>query len=317
MNLKLYAKNPGLAVAAFLLSAEICCCGARPGNKVVDDGFSGRKAQLEERLEEIVKDLPGQVGVAVIVDGRDTVAVNNSADYPLMSLFKLHQALACCHILEENGTGLDSVMTIDRKTLDMETWSPMIGDYKEERLRLTVRELLRYILVSSDNNASNILFDSIISPEETDRYIRSAIPSGEFRIIHRESDMKRDMGKSYENRSSPLAYAVLVDKIFNDSLVSPGNQAFIREAMADCQTGLERINAGLPKDEGIGFAHKTGSGYVNSRGEIVAVNDGGYVSLPSGKGYSIAVLIKDFGGSQQEAEKVISRISEAVYESVR
>lgn len=42
----------------------------------------------------------------------------------------------------------------------------------------------------------------------------------------------------------------------------------------------------------------------------------GYVLLPSGKGYSIAVLVKDFGGDQEEAEKIIAQISKAVYEFI-
>lgn len=77
---------------------------------------------------------------------------------------------------------------------------------------------------------------------------------------------------------------------------------------------MARIAAGLP--EGVSFAHRTGSGYINSRGEVIAVNDGGYVLLPSGMGYSIAVLVKDFGGEPEEAEKVIAQISKAVYEFI-
>jgi len=35
-----------------------------------------------------------EVGVAIIADGKDTVTVENNRRYPLMSVFKLHQALA-------------------------------------------------------------------------------------------------------------------------------------------------------------------------------------------------------------------------------
>lgn len=305
-----------VAIAIGWGATGVCGCGGRVENDTVTDDFSGIRDQLENRLKQIADDVPGQLGVAVIVEGRDTMTLNNSSDYPLMSMFKLQEALAVCHILDERKTGLDTIITIDRRALDMETWSPMVKEYVDDSFSLSVERLLRYILIDSDNNASNLLFDSIMSPVETDLYIRSAIPAQEFSISHRESDMKRDIAKSYENCSSPLAYAVLVDRIFNDSIVSVGKQEFIRQAMYDCETGADRIKAGLPKDQGIGFAHRTGSGYVNSRGEIVAVNDGGYVTLPSGKSYSIAVFIKDYAGCQEDAEKVISRISKAVYEAV-
>ena len=66
---------------------------------------------LVERIDSIIAVRPGQFGVAVIVDSRDTVTVNNSDDYPLMSMFKLHEALGVCHVLDSLGQGLDSIVT--------------------------------------------------------------------------------------------------------------------------------------------------------------------------------------------------------------
>ena len=76
---------------------------------------------------------------------------------------------------------------------------------------------------------------------------------------------------------------------------------------------MGRIAAPLADIPVVAFAHRTGSGYVNPQGEIIAVNDGGYVTLPSGQSYSIAVFVKDFAGTQDEAESVIAKISELVY----
>ena len=60
----------------------------------------------------------------------------------------------------------------------------------------------------------------------------------------------------------------------------------------------------------------TGSGYVNDRGQVIAVNDVGYVSLPDGRGYAIAVLVRDYGGPQSDADSVIAAISAEVYDYV-
>ena len=38
------------------------------------------------------------------------------------------------------------------------------------------------------------------------------------------------------------------------------------------------------------------------------------MELPSGKNYTIVVLVKDFAGPQEDAEKVMAEISNAVYE---
>lgn len=294
-----------IAVLCYGMLLLSSCCAS--GNS---DGY----IELKRQLEEIVGDRPGKFGVSVIFDGKDTVTFNNSSDYPMMSMFKLHEAIAVCHALDVRRAGLDEEIEVRRGELDPDTWSPMLKEYTEDSFNVTVGKLIDYILVDSDNNASNLLFDRVISTLETDRYIRSVLPQDDFRIVYRESDMKADISRSYDNRTSPLSYACLVDRLFTERVVSDVKQDFIRQAMGRCNTGMARIAAGLP--EGGSFAHRTGSGYINSRGEVIAVNDGGYVLLPSGKGYSIAVLVKDFGGDQEEAEKIIAQISKAVYEFI-
>ena len=148
---------------------------------------------------------------------------------------------------------------------------------------------------------------------ETDSVVQTIIPGMEFKIEFTESEMQRDHGRSYSNRTSPLAYAALVNRVFTDNVVSREKQNFIKQCMADCNTGMERIAAPLAKHPEVSFAHRTGSGYVNERGEVIAVNDGGYVSLPSGRNYSIAVFVKDYAGDQEDAERLIACISETVY----
>lgn len=309
MMMNVYGRVLAFVSGCVLLSATLSC-GCR------NNSLHSGSGKLVERLGEITEGKPGSFGVAVITDDADTIVFNNSSRYPMMSMFKLHEAIAVCHVLDERRQELDSALTVRRSDLDGHTWSPMLKDYAGEEFTLTVGRLLDYILVDSDNNASNILFDRIVSTAETDSYIRTILPESDFRIIYKESEMKADIMKSYDNCTSPLSYACLVDRLFKESLVSDGKQKEIIRAMTVCNTGLDRIAAGLPKSEGAVFAHRTGSGYTNSRGEVIAVNDGGYVRLPSGKGYSIAVLVKDFGGRQEDAEKIMAEISRAVYEFV-
>lgn len=62
------------------------------------------------------------------------------------------------------------------------------------------------------------------------------------------------------------------------------------------------------------FAHKTGSGFRNAAGELIAHNDVGYFRLPDGRDYSLAVFIRDFSGSEKEASAIIAGISRCVYD---
>lgn len=268
---------------------------------------------LADSIARIISDCPGQVGVALIIDNRDTVAVNDLSVYPMMSVFKLHQALAVCHRLDNAGIPLDSTICMHRDALDPDTWSPMMKDHPEPAIKLPISKLLRYTLIQSDNNACNVMFDRLAGVAETDAFIAGLIPRHSFKITYSEADMAKDHDKAYSNYTSPLGAAMLINRIFTDSLISPEKQAFIKESLAQCVTGQDRLAAPLANLEGVRIAHKTGSGYRNVNGALAAHNDVGYITLPNGCRYALAVFVKDFSGTEAQASQIIARISAAAY----
>ena len=114
---------------------------------------------LEQKIREVIGDYQAEVGVAVIVNGTDTVVVNNDVRYPLMSVVKFHQALAVAGWMQCRGTSLDSLIFISPEQLKPNTYSPLRDRYPSGNVRLSIRELLRYTLQQSDNNACDILFE--------------------------------------------------------------------------------------------------------------------------------------------------------------
>lgn len=267
---------------------------------------------LIDSISRIAASYPGEIGVAVIIDGTDTVTVNDKSDYPMMSVFKVHQALAICNRFDRDGLSLDTILTISRDDLDPETWSPMMKDHQEDTFSLPVRELLRYTLIQSDNNASNLMFDRLADVAETDSFIATLIPRESFSIEYKESDMAADHSKAYANRTSPLGAATLIDRLFTDSLVSLEKQRFIMKSLGECATGKDRIAAPLLGKENVSIAHKTGSGY-SENGVLAAHNDVAYISLPNGLCYTLAVFVKDFRGNESQAAKAAAEISSTVY----
>ena len=147
-----------------------------------------------------VKDIPGQTGIAVITSVGDTLTVNNSDDYPLMSVFKLHESLAVADALAAQGQTFDSVLHLNREELSTDTWSPMLKDYPSGDIDISVGDLVKYSLLESDNNASNLLFEHIASTEQTDSFIRTlaGMPQ-DFEILYTERKMQAANGKSYDN----------------------------------------------------------------------------------------------------------------------
>lgn len=293
------------AVAIILLTA------CRQREAVGHDYRTG----LEKELTAIADSAKGDVGIALIYDG-DTLTVNNDAIYPMMSVFKLHQAVALCRMFEENGTSLDTVMTLRRSELDPDTWSPMLKDHSGEEISLPMRRLLEYTLIESDNNASNEMFVRLMPPAACDSVIAGIIPRGSFEIRFNEAEMQTDHSRAYSNRTSPLGAAILIDRLFTDTLVGKSYQEFIKSALLRCQTGPDKISAALSETEGITIGHKTGSGYRDENGRLAASNDVAFISLPDGRHYALAVFVKDFDGTDAEAAATIARISAAVIKAL-
>ena len=268
---------------------------------------------LTDSISQIVSACPGEIGVAVIINNVDTVKVNNKSVYPMMSVFKVHQAIALCNDFDDKGLSLDTLITINRDKLDPNTWSPMMKEHAEPVISLSVRELLRYTLTQSDNNASNLMFKDIVKVAQTDSFISTLIPRSSFQIAYTEEDMSADHNKAYSNYTSPLGAAILMNRLFTENLISEEKQTFIKNTLQECVTGTDRISAPLLDKEGVVIAHKTGSGYTNENGVLAAHNDVAYVRLPNQVCYTLAVFVKDFKGNESQASQYVAHISAVVY----
>lgn len=55
---------------------------------------------LTKELDILLQGKQAKVGVAVVFEGRETFTYNNPHHYPLMSVFKFHQALAVMDYLD-------------------------------------------------------------------------------------------------------------------------------------------------------------------------------------------------------------------------
>ena len=301
-----------ILTAAILGAVRTAGCGSSSSDK--GNGGSGFPEQeLRDSLTAIAADCPGRIGVALIADSGDTLTVNNDARYSLMSVFKLHQAIALCDALRQRGTSPDTVVTIDASRLNPDTWSPMLKEHPEKRISISVRDLMRYTLTQSDNNASNYLFDDFNDVAATDSFIATLIPRDDFRLSVTEAQMWDDHSLCYENLSTPMGVARLMERLFTDNVIAPDDREFICRTLGECATGTDRIVAPLADKNGVKVFHKTGSGFRTDDGILTAHNDAAYITLPDGRHYTLVVLVRDFKGSEEEAARAIARVSAAVY----
>ncbi len=76
-----------------------------------------RQSQLKTLLEQAIKGKKAEIGIAVIIDGKDTVTVNNDIQYPLMSVFKFHQAVALADYMDKKRLPLGTLLSIKKSDL--------------------------------------------------------------------------------------------------------------------------------------------------------------------------------------------------------
>lgn len=269
---------------------------------------------LEALLRQAIEGKKAEIGIAVIIDGKDTVTVNNDIHYPLMSVFKFHQALALADFMGREKQPLNTRLAISKCDLKQNTYSPLRDKYPGGGIEMSVAELLEYTLQLSDNNACDILFRYQGGTEAVDNYIHS-LGVKDCAITATEDEMHRDISRCYQNWSTPLAAAELLERFRKKTLIADEYKEFIYQTMVECETGKDRLVAPL-QNKGITIGHKTGTGDRNAKGQQIGCNDIGFVLLPDGHSYSIAVFVKDSEESDSDNSKIIAEISRIVYEYV-
>lgn len=272
------------------------------------------KQGLEQQLKSITANKKAQVGVAVIINGKDTVTLNNDVHYPMMSVFKFHQALAVAKQLEQKKSPLTTSIHIKKADLLPDTYSPLRDKYPQGNIDMSVGDLLTYTLQLSDNNACDILFNNIIGVKETDSYIRS-LGIDDFSISTTENNMHHDLQLCYANWTSPLEAAKLLDIFITRPILSDTYHSFIKRTMLECETGKDRLVKPLTGTNAV-IGHKTGTGDRNEKGQLIGINDIGFVLLPDEQRYSIAVFVKDSEESNENTAQLIADISKAVYQYI-
>lgn len=265
---------------------------------------------LEEQVRKIIRPVKATVGMAVSYDGR-LVTVHDDRKYAMMSTFKFPLALAVLDRLEKQKLPLDTEIYVTRTDLHENTYSPLREARPEGGFNMSIGELLRYSVSQSDNNACDILIKYLGGITQLQDYLDVwGIMDMEIKVT--EDQMHRDPECVYSNRTRPSAAVRLLDKFLCKELLREPYQAFLEKILIGTTTGTDKLRGFLPAETVVG--HKTGSSDRNAKGMKIADNDLGFVLLPNGKYYTIAVFIMDSMEDDKTNAAIIARISKVVYD---
>lgn len=254
--------------------------------------------RLQRQVKAIVKDKPVRIGVAINYEGKTVCRVNAKKMFPMMSVFKLHQAVAVLDSLGNDTARLSESIWISKDMLRKDTYSPLRERYPEGNIHLTLAELLRYSLWFSDNNACDILFGRFGGTAYANNRMK-AIRLRHTQIRWTEADMHEDTRRCSDNYTTPGDALLLLEKAY-------GNR-WLRTCLSECRTGQNRIPALLPPNTIVG--HKTGTGDRTPEGLYRGINDIGFIELPNGKHILIAIFCDESRLTVEETESIIAQIA--------
>lgn len=269
-----------------------------------------RKAQLEDRMNSIVKDKNLRVGVAVIdMKTGNLTEINGTKNFPMQSVFKFHVAAKVLDDVDQGKLSTDQKITIEAAEILENTWSPLRDEHGRKDLSIRLDSLVYYMVALSDNNACDILLRRTGGPGAVNDYIGSLGISG-TQIRVNEEQMHYDWETQFRNVATPVSMAELLKKFYLREFLSGDMHNFLWAQMEHSPTGKNRLRAGVP--EGTVVAHKTGTSGRNADRQSAATHDAGIMILPDGRAYIVAVFITDSYESDETNEKVISDIARAI-----
>jgi len=270
-----------------------------------------QKNQVYDNIKIITEGKKATVGVAVIFDGQDTLTVNGDYRFPTMSVYKFHQALAVLDHIHKNNLSLDTKVHVNKSDLLPDTYSPLRDERPQGNFNITLGELLKYSVLQSDNNACDILFQYLGGTEVVDKYIKG-LGVNDVLISATEEKMHETPEDQYLNWTTPLAAVTLLETFMNKDLFPASYKRFLENLMIQTSTGADKLKILLPEDVVVG--HKTGSSFRTDMGIKVAENDMGFVRLPNGKQYNIAIFVMNSMEDDKTTNSIIARISRIVYD---
>lgn len=287
---------------------------------------------IHEDLNQLLSGIEGHTGVLAYAiaprsDGAEPVAIHADRSFTLASVVKLPLLI---HLLRKLDRGeIDLGTRIELKDEERVAGSGLIQAL-DAGLRPTVHDLMRLMMIISDNMATDLLlalsskeaveadmhelgYRSFHMPHSIRQMLGSFLPGGEhmpyaeviatFRQVDRPIPDDPD-GNSAErgDRATPRDLAAMLVDLHGGKLAGPAATEVGMTILKACQTN-SRIPYDLPK--GTEVAHKTGT--LNRR-----TNDVGIVFGP--KGPYVVALMNHGELDERKASATLAKASRLIYD---
>jgi len=245
--------------AAMLLPA----CTARGGG-VAEGAWPDRLRAVEQRFG-------GRLGAYVLDPATGTgFGWRQDERFAHASSFKM--SLAAMLLARADRGEIDLAEVLHWSKDDLLSVSPVTQANVDTGL--SVRELARATLVTSDNTAANVLLRRFGGPSRLTAFWRS-IGDGASRLDRLEPELNVTPPGTELDTTTPAAMAATTARLVQGDVLTRDSRTLLKTWMADVRTGTDRIRAGFPA--GWASGDKTGTGVGPDRHVYVDLAYGGPV----------------------------------------
>lgn len=314
----------GVIAAVFMITANIAWAA--------EDA-----ADLSAKLEQVSQGLAGHIGVAAqLLGGNEVVTVNGDETFVMASTYKVAIATSVLDRVDKGELELDQLMDI---TPDMMISGDNViaQNFVHPGIKLSVANLIEAMITESDNTATDACIELAGGPSAVTKKLRSigvtnqrvdrpvaellgdfyklpapATASVAAEVLKRDptfasrlSERNLDFEKDPRDQSTPRAMLELLLAIDKGKALSPKSREFLLGSMSRTRTGKGRLKGMLPK--GTPVAHKTGT-----LGGVA--NDVGYVTLPDGRRFAIAVFTQSSTTPEVDRDRAIAEVTRTLYD---
>jgi len=292
---------------------------------------------ISQRIEKLSQGLVGRIGVAAQEIGSGVrVTVNGDESFVMASTYKVAIAVTALRQVDQGKLKLTDLIDCPVEKM-VPGPNPLVMNFLHPGIKLSVANLIEPMIVESDNSATDYLLEAVggpaavtkmlrdigITEQRVDRDVseilrdfygledRAYVPftkvayAKDPTLITRQSDRNLDYEKDPRDQTTPKAMLQLLLAIDNGKALSESSREFLLGVMSRTRTGGERIKALLPK--GTPVADKTGT-----LGGVA--NDVGYVTLPDGRRFAIAVFTKSSTTPDADRARAIAEVSRTLYD---
>lgn len=207
----------------------------------------------------------GRLGVTLLDTGSGRrLGHRQDERFPLCSTFKSVLAATVLKQAEGDPALLDQRLPV--RALDILEHAPVTRRHVGKDL--TVRDLCRATLITSDNTAANLLFAAIGGPPAVTAFLRA---SGD--AITRSDRLEPELNSfaldDPRDTTTPAAIAATLQRLVLGDALKPASRQQLADWLIDNETGDACLRAGLGKRWRVG--DKTGSNGEDARNDIAVL----------------------------------------------